>query len=98
MTALTVTRPLLALVGLITLLSVAWPSSRDTLLQHIATLAVAADSGYPAALAFFQVKEKIHGLGQRRGPADIPMQLTGLSLAGLQLGRIHRHIGNGNLG
>jgi len=52
MTALTVTRPLLALVGLITLLSVAWPSSRDTLLQHIATLAVAADAAtMPAAAA-----------------------------------------------
>ena len=49
---ISVTRGLLALVGLITLLSVAWPSSRDTLLQHIATLAVAAESAtMPAAAA-----------------------------------------------
>lgn len=47
---ISVTRALLALVGLITLLSVAWPSSRDTLLQHITTLAVAAQSAtMPAA-------------------------------------------------
>lgn len=46
------TRALLALVGLITLLSVAWPMSRDTLLQHVATLAVAAESAMmPAAAA-----------------------------------------------
>jgi soluble lytic murein transglycosylase-like protein len=46
------TRALLALVGLITLLSVAWPSYRDTVLQHIATLAVAAESAtMPAAAA-----------------------------------------------
>ena len=49
---MSVTRALLALVGLITLLGVAWPSSRDTVLQHIATLAVAAEPAtMPAAAA-----------------------------------------------
>lgn len=49
---LSVTHALLALVGLVTLLSVAWPSSRDTVLQHVATLAVAAESAtMPAAAA-----------------------------------------------
>jgi soluble lytic murein transglycosylase-like protein len=49
---ISVTRGLLALVGLLTLLTVAWPSSRGTLLQHVATLAVAAESAtMPAAAA-----------------------------------------------
>lgn len=49
---ISVTRAMLALVGLITLLSVAWPSSRDTLLQHMATLATAAEPAImPAAAA-----------------------------------------------
>lgn len=50
---LSLTRGLLVLVGLMTVLSMAWPSSRETLLQQFATLAVAAeiDDVAPAAPA-----------------------------------------------
>jgi soluble lytic murein transglycosylase-like protein len=50
---LSLLRGLLVLVGLMTVLSMAWPSSREVLLQQIATLAVAAelDNVAPAAAA-----------------------------------------------
>lgn len=36
-------RGLLALIGLVTVVTIAWPSSRETLLQHVTTMAEAAE-------------------------------------------------------
>ncbi|MEX2197957.1 MAG: lytic transglycosylase domain-containing protein [Burkholderiales bacterium] len=74
MTALTVTRALLALVAaLITLLSVAWPSSRDSVLQPIATLAVAAE---PATLPAAAVPAGAFELDTDAAAPDAPGQLA----------------------
>ena len=48
---LSLVRGLLAFVGLMTVLSMAWPSSREILLQQFATLAVAAEMGEAAPAA-----------------------------------------------
>ncbi|HEU4644523.1 MAG TPA: hypothetical protein VFS80_03045, partial [Burkholderiales bacterium] len=69
---LSVTRALLALVGLITLLSVAWPLSRDTVLQPIATLAVAAE---PATLAGAVVPAGAFEIDTDAAAPDAPGQL-----------------------
>jgi len=45
-------RGLLALVGFATVLTIAWPAARETLLQQVATLAVAAEpAGLPTVMA-----------------------------------------------
>ena len=73
-----VTRGLLALVGLLTLLTVAWPSSRGTLLQYVATLAVAAEpAAVPAAAAPAQTFEVDDA-------AAVPVEPYGLESPGEQ--------------